>query len=389
LIRDAAYEALPKSVRAELHTRFAEWLDARANLVELDEIVGHHLEQAARYQRELGLPADELAERAGERLAAAGRRAQWREDRHAASALFERALALTRPLLLDVLLEVDLAATLFTADAPRAVTIVDEAADRAAAAGDETGEAFARAIAAFHRFSIGIGSSAALEAASLKALPLLEQAGAHAALVHLWEAVGLDVANHRGRWADAAEAAQRALEHARLAGQQRTGLFFLELALILGPIPAQEALDRLDLLLPEAPSPFSLYNRAWLLAMLDRFDEAVPLARESNARQRELDGRLIGEWRLAEIAILAGDHEQAAAHLRELCAWLEQQALLAQLATYAPALGRELCALGRFDQAEPLAQRGRELGEPTDATCQALWRRSSTLRSVTRKPRWR
>ena len=27
LIRDAAYDALPKSVRAELHERFADWLD--------------------------------------------------------------------------------------------------------------------------------------------------------------------------------------------------------------------------------------------------------------------------------------------------------------------------------------------------------------------------
>jgi hypothetical protein len=41
---------------------------------------------------------------------------------------------------------------------------------------------------------------------------------------------------------------------------------------------------------------------------------------------------------------------------------LERQALLANVATYAPTLGRELCALGRFDEAEPLAQRGRELG---------------------------
>jgi hypothetical protein len=138
--------------------------------------------------------------------------------------------------------------------------------------------------------------------------------------VHVWENYGLEVANHRGRWAEQVEAAERALEHARLAGQQRAGLFFLELALALGPIPAQDALDRLDRLLPEAPSPFSLYNRAWLLAMLDRFDEAVPLGRESNARQRELDGRLTGEARLAEIAALAGDHQAAASHLREMCA---------------------------------------------------------------------
>src|SRR6185436_9199759 len=44
LIRDAAYESLPKATRARLHEQFANWLERRApDLVELDEIVGYHL----------------------------------------------------------------------------------------------------------------------------------------------------------------------------------------------------------------------------------------------------------------------------------------------------------------------------------------------------------
>ena len=55
LIRDAAYDALPKAVRADLHERFAAWLEEHgAELVELDEILGYHLEQACRYRAELG-----------------------------------------------------------------------------------------------------------------------------------------------------------------------------------------------------------------------------------------------------------------------------------------------------------------------------------------------
>ena len=54
LIRDTAYDALPKAIRAELHERFAAWLEQRGDLVELDEIVGYHLEQASRYMAELG-----------------------------------------------------------------------------------------------------------------------------------------------------------------------------------------------------------------------------------------------------------------------------------------------------------------------------------------------
>src|SRR5207302_11413719 len=95
LIRDAAYDALPKATRGDLHERFGTWLEERGvDLVEVDEILGYHLEQAARYKGELGQSDPALAERAGDRLAAAGRRALWRGDVRAAAELLERALAL-------------------------------------------------------------------------------------------------------------------------------------------------------------------------------------------------------------------------------------------------------------------------------------------------------
>jgi class 3 adenylate cyclase/tetratricopeptide (TPR) repeat protein len=97
LIRDTAYEALPKSTRAELHERFADWLDANAALVEQHEIVGYHLEQAAGYRRELD-PHDPsaagLARRAAERLGRAGRTALERGDLAATENLLRRALTL-------------------------------------------------------------------------------------------------------------------------------------------------------------------------------------------------------------------------------------------------------------------------------------------------------
>ncbi|MGB2954099.1 MAG: adenylate/guanylate cyclase domain-containing protein, partial [Gaiellaceae bacterium] len=101
LIRDAAYDALPKATRAELHERFAIWLEEQApNLVELDEIVGYHLEQAYNYRAELG-PLDDaalaLGPRAGERLLTAGRRAQRRGDLPAATGLLARSGALLPP----------------------------------------------------------------------------------------------------------------------------------------------------------------------------------------------------------------------------------------------------------------------------------------------------
>ena len=93
LIRDAAYESLPKATRAELHEQFADWLSTH-DLVEGDEIVGYHLEQAHRYRSELdgsdpALP--ELARRASDHLATAGRGALDRGDFNAGRSLFRRA----------------------------------------------------------------------------------------------------------------------------------------------------------------------------------------------------------------------------------------------------------------------------------------------------------
>ena len=96
LIRDAAYDALPKADRAELHERFADWLEqAAAGLPELDEIVGWHLEQTVRYRQELGQRVEpSLRGRAGQCLCRGGQRAGDRGDRLAAASLLERALTL-------------------------------------------------------------------------------------------------------------------------------------------------------------------------------------------------------------------------------------------------------------------------------------------------------
>ena len=72
LIRDTAYEGLPKAVRAKLHALFADWLEAHAELVEQDELVGYHLERASQYRNELD--ADDSSEaRLARRAARASR----------------------------------------------------------------------------------------------------------------------------------------------------------------------------------------------------------------------------------------------------------------------------------------------------------------------------
>ncbi|MEP6817865.1 MAG: adenylate/guanylate cyclase domain-containing protein [Marmoricola sp.] len=99
LVREAAYESLPKAVRAELHEQFADRLDAGgANAGgETHAFVGHHLEQAVHYRRSLSTWADgevELAARAARALARAAGHARDIDDLTAADTLLQRAIAI-------------------------------------------------------------------------------------------------------------------------------------------------------------------------------------------------------------------------------------------------------------------------------------------------------
>jgi class 3 adenylate cyclase/tetratricopeptide (TPR) repeat protein len=362
LIRDAAYDALPKSARAELHQQFADWLEQRGtDLVELDEILGYHLEQAARYRVELGQPDAALAQRAGDRLAAAGRRALRPGNEPPVRRLLTRALELTRPLGLDVHLEVDLAVTFHMDEPERAAAICDAAAERAHALGDEPGEALARATAALHRLYVDPEPDVdELERQALAALPLLEEAEDHFGLSQIWVALGYGVANSRGRMEDWARAAEESIRHARAAGVRSPDDYGLLSALIFGPRPADEALRALDELLPDPSEPLDFLKRAYLLAMLGRLDEARSLTDRADERLRELGAARFEVW-FADLAALAGDYEAAARYEQQAVADFEKHGHLTFQAHYGAKLGRWLCVLGRYDEAEPLAQLGRKL----------------------------
>ena len=153
LIRDAAYERLPKSERAELHELFAGWLERTAGdrLSEVEEMVGYHLEQAYRYREELA-PVDdrarELARRAALRLIAAGSRALERSDIAATVNLYGRAAGLLDPddparlaILPDLGRALDSNGRFDDAKACFA-----EAIERSEATGDEQAVAYARVV---------------------------------------------------------------------------------------------------------------------------------------------------------------------------------------------------------------------------------------------------
>jgi class 3 adenylate cyclase/tetratricopeptide (TPR) repeat protein len=346
LIRDAAYDALPKATRAELHRRFADWLEEHGqSLVELDEILGYHLEQAALYLAELGRPDPPLADRAFRRLAGAGERMYWRSDRSAAHALLSRAMELVE----EPDVHAAVAFAMSQASAGDAERLLGEAARRADARGDVAGAAFARALGGQMRIWMDKGTSEEAEQLARAALPLLEAAHDHAALAQTWFALANGAYNAGGRWDDIVEASEMARRYETLVGRphQRTdGMHAM--CLLLGSCLVVEALARLDAL---GDDPLVALTRAVLLAMNDQVAEARVLAEAAEVRLREL-GSDHGDPEFGEIESLVGNHEVAAVRFDRWRDFQAKRGALAGVATYSGFQGRELCFAGRYEEAE-------------------------------------
>jgi class 3 adenylate cyclase/tetratricopeptide (TPR) repeat protein len=372
LIRDAAYDALPKATRADLHRRFAEWLEQHGEeLVELDEILGYHLEQAARYLAELGTPDPALAEEASRRLGAAGERTYWRGDRQAAHSLLGRAVELVEEP--DVQLAVRFALSHIAAR--DAEPLLDEAARRADAREDAAGAALARGLAAQMRLWTGKGTSDEAEQLLRAALPLLEARQDHAALAQTWFSLANGPYNFSGRNEQLLQAADRARDYQALAGLPSQGSARLRaVGLLFGPCPVADALQRLD-----APGYSSLVDlvRAILLAMSDRIDEARELARTAGEHAREL-GKAANQ-ELAEIESVVGDHDAAVEQLAIWHDWIRENVPTGQRGYALAWQGRELALAGQYEEAEQRVAEIREGQADRSRDGQALRRQVAAL----------
>ncbi len=383
LIRDAAYDSLPKATRAELHERFATWLEQHGTeLVELDEILGYHLEQACRYRAELGLPADdELAVAARRRLTAAGRRAQLRSDYGAAVSLLERAASLVPSGEIEVALETDLVDALFWAGkGGDALRRAESLAERAAAAGDRVGELCGRIKEGVCRLYYLQPESATEQLAALvdQALPVFQAAGDDLALYTGYLALG-QVAHMRAQFDAGLEAYERAVTHARQAGLPDELLGWRAGARRNGTTPVPVLLEWLDELGERAARDAYLRSyRAEALATLGRFDEARAILAQARAELAERGGgirlaNLIGQT-CGGFELLAGDPAAAAELGAEGCRLLDELGEKGYLSTAAGMLAQAYYALDRLKEADAWAGRAAELGASDDAITQMLWR---------------
>jgi class 3 adenylate cyclase/predicted ATPase len=391
LIREAAYSSLPKRTRAELHERFAHWLDERSRaLVEREELLGYHLEQSYLYAAELGsVDAHTLASaaRAADLLTLAGRRAFSRGDMAAAAGLLRRAAVLLEidpPRKLALLPELGRALR-FAGDSARAAAVLREAVEEAEATGDRRLVHLSRVEQAFMRLYTdpNVETEETIEVAE-QALAVFQELGDEGALARAWAVIGH--ANWllcRGERME--DAFTRALEHTRRTEDpQEEGWILRMLALVYchGPTPVEPALARCQeiLELGRGHAAIEVSTRAkiaGLEAMRGRFDVARKLYLECRAIGEEFG---IGPVLAAlpnysgPIELLAGDVEAAERELRAGCRALAELGETSVLSTSAALLARALEQAGQLVEAEEQTLLSERNASRDDLASQTTWR---------------
>jgi DNA-binding SARP family transcriptional activator/tetratricopeptide (TPR) repeat protein len=389
LVQQAAYRAVPKSLRADLHERHVRWLergDGQAS--DHDEILGYHLEQAYRYRTELGRTGPQeraLAAQAAERLAAAGRGALMR-DPPAGARLLERAVSLlgdqpARTALLPTL-GVALLESGRLEDADR---VLQEAIERSAAEDDPRVEARARVDQQLVRIQAGwsTGLAGARRVADA-ALGTLAEHGDDLGLCRAW-CLRASIEWTEGLVGGADEAWRQAAEHARRAGDERELFDILcwrASAAVWGPAPVPEAIRRCTEIRRQVrTSPVAvaamLHPLGLLHAMNGDFDQARRLVRQGNEILDELElDRLQSavSHHEAMVEMLAGQPAVAEERLRPGYARLEGMGERALLSTTAAMLARAVQAQGRSQEADAFCLVSERTAAPEDFSTQVMWR---------------
>jgi class 3 adenylate cyclase/tetratricopeptide (TPR) repeat protein len=376
LIRDAAYESVPKETRARLHERFAAWLDTHAHLIEQDEIAGYHLEQAARYADEIGSPNPSVAERAFRRLAAAGLAAFNRSDWNAARSLLRRALALVpvgHPARVGVLPDYYVA-LLEVTDWKEARAVVTELR----ASPDERSNAYAQMFEGeLELVSIRNPSYtfADLEEATVASVKVSERLGDEKGLAYAFriEAFGrwaaLRFAEAIEKFETAAESAARAgLQHLEEEARRR-----IAIAHVTGPTPVPETIELLERFAEEhADRPLSLATSRGALARALASSGEIDAARELEDAElvlleagMELEATSVYNTR-AWVAHCSGDFEEEVRIFEAMAVRLEELDDRAYLSTTYMELGICLAGLGRDEEAQRALERAHQLTSSDD-----------------------
>jgi class 3 adenylate cyclase/tetratricopeptide (TPR) repeat protein len=392
-IRDAAYDTIAKTRRAKLHELVAEWLERTAGdaVVEQEEIVGYHLEQAYTYRAQLA-PADErsdaIGRRAATRLLTAGRRASGRGDNSAAANLLQRALSV------EPAAGPERAATLYhlgvalrdADDARAALAAFDEAFQLAAGSGDSSLEWLARLGRSEMQSESDPHtlSTDAMREELEEAIRRFEELGDDTGLATAWRALAL-LEQLPCRFDHSERAASRAVKHARACGDDRLlteSLLTMLVSQVFGSALPDEAYRTLDGLIEDVSRSRSL--EAWALVVRGEF-EAMEGSFEQARRRISLAIEIqetLGspvwagffETFLGDAASAAGDAIAAEHAYRRGYEILDAYGFVGYKSTAAASLAHALCTLGRSDEAAEFATVAQSVAAEDDLASQVLGR---------------
>jgi class 3 adenylate cyclase/tetratricopeptide (TPR) repeat protein len=393
LVRDAAYESMAKETRAELHEKFAGWLEQVVGdrYLEYEEIVGYHLEQSVRYRTELGLAdktVDDLSKVAARRLKTAGRRALGRGDMPASVSLLSRAIALmpeddpNRPETL-----IDLAdAQIEGGEFDGAVVSLTQAREMAASLNDEilaAHAAIAQLSLDFMLVTTDYSDNVRREIDRL--IPLFEKVKDERGLAKAWTLKAL-LGVVLCRAADTEVAARKAVAYARRAGDRRLeseNVWWLLASCVLGSSTPTQTLQRCADIEAETSGGSREIEASILISqgvangMLGNFEEARKLHQEGRAILADLGLMIMyGATAMGSYWIehAADDFAAAERALREGIEILDRAGEKGYLSTAAGDLADAIFKQGRLDEAERYVTVAREAAAPDDVASQSIWR---------------
>jgi tetratricopeptide (TPR) repeat protein len=406
LIRDAAYEGMAKETRAELHERFARWLEGLApeRLSEVQAIVGYHLERAFRYREELSASTgdwSDLGREAARSLGEAGRRALARGDIPAAANLLSRALSVI-PIQDEerATLMIDLADVFRElGEFDRVQALADEGAALAGATGDH-GLELRFELRRLQLRLMGEPKQMLLrdvieraKAIAVEASAIDDPVAEGEALLRAGRTLG-DI----GRTYEGEEAIARSM-----ACFERAGVGSPEMAFVTaltftwqGPRSVAEDIEKgvSALAAADEASPVAAYHLIGLAvshAMNGDIKEARVLLGRGASILRELGMTL----ELAATAglygtvveVLAGDHEAAEAAIRISYDTLKSAGEKARLSSRAALLARVVYQLGRYDEAMDVADEADAVSALDDMEPQ-IWLRGVRAKVLARRGRF-
>jgi tetratricopeptide (TPR) repeat protein len=323
----------------------------------------------------------------GERLATAGARVFDRGDVVAAANLLGRAIALlpeAEPARVELLLLFALA-TGATGKYTEAESLLTEVIAAAQPLGLRDVEWYAR----IERLSFQIETDPHWKPETIReavgeAISLFAELGDDRGQARAWQLL-CQMNQMLKQYAAAEKLIQRALEHARRAGdvsEETSSLLNLLHSIRYGPTRVEEGNRRTAEILEQAEDPwvkaYALRCLGSLYAMEGRFEEARRLIGKGLAIYEDLGLEIqmahAAEQESAYVEMLADDAAAAERELRSAYEALEGAGVKNSAASAAGYLGLALCSQGRYEEAARFAEISEHGAVANDANTQIVWR---------------